>query len=131
MRESRGAAGTDLQPGSSSGAPAHAVGKRTAVEAIQLAGAPGAAAPADPAVVAAPALEAEADRPGELAAQGLSAGAGSTAAGVTGGGAIQRKTPTDPPGPAPEPPAGQVAQAHSFAVPPIPDLSMIPDAVNR
>src|SRR5262245_49936183 len=47
MRESRSAAGTDLQPGSSPGAPAHAVGKRTAVEAIQLARAPGAAGPAD------------------------------------------------------------------------------------
>lgn len=83
------------------------------------------------AVVADPGLEAEADRQGELAAQGLHAGAGSTAAGVTGAGAIQRKGPADPPGPAAEPPAGQVAQAHSFAVPAIPPLAPIPDPVNR
>jgi hypothetical protein len=84
------------------------------------------------AVVADPALEADADRQGELAAQGLPAGAGSSAAGIAGAGAaIQRKQPAEPSGPAPEPPAGQVAQAHSFAVPPIPDLAPIPDPVNR
>jgi hypothetical protein len=228
MRESRSAAGTDLHPGSSSSATAPAVGKRTAVEAIQFAPAPGAAAAADPAavasepaaggaplpaavrgkmehsfgadfsgvsvhqdgradamgaqayaqgehlhfgagrydpsshagqslighelshvvqqregrasvpqgkgaaVVADPSLEAEADRQGELAAHGLPAGAGSTAAGLAGpGAAIQRKGPTDPPGPAAEPPAGRVAQGHSFAVPVIPPLAPIPDAVNR
>src|SRR4051812_28192736 len=81
------------------------------------------------AVVADPGLEAEADHQGELAAHGLPAGAGSTAASVTGG-AIQRRGPTDPPAPA-EPPAGQTAQAHSFAVPAIPPLAPIPDAVNR
>lgn len=227
MRDARGAVGTDQQPGSSSGSHGPAVGKRTAVEAIQLAAAPGAAAAADPAAVAsAPAsggaplpdavrgkmersfgadfsgvqvhqdgragamgaqayaqgehvhfaggqydpsshsgqalighelahvvqqregrasvpqgkgaavvadagLEAEADRQGELAAQGLPAGAGSTAASATGGGAIQRKGPTDPPGPAAEPPAGKTAQGHSFAVPAVPPLAPILDPVNR
>src|SRR3954469_5664876 len=225
MREPRSAAGTDHQPGSSSSAAAPGVGKRTAVEAIQFAHAPGAAAAADPAAVASePAaggaplpdpvrgkmersfgadfsgvsvhqdgradamgaqayaqgehlhfgagrydpsshagqslighelshvvqqregrasvpqgkgaavvadrsLEAEADRQGELAAHGLPTGADSTAASVTGG-AIQRKGPTDPPAPA-EPPAGRTASAHSFAVPAIPPLAPIPDAVNR
>ena len=75
-------------------------------------------------VVADASLEAEADRHGELAAQGLSVGAGSTAsAGAAGAaGAVQLKG---------EPPAGQVAQGHTFAVPAITDLNTIPDAVNR
>jgi uncharacterized protein DUF4157 len=73
------------------------------------------------AVVADASLEAEADRHGELAAQGLPAGKGSTAS-VGAGGAVQLKG---------EPPAGQVAQAHTFAVPAITDLNTIPDAVNR
>lgn len=227
MRDARSAGGTDQQPGSLSGSHGPAVGKRTAVEAIQLARAPGAAAAADPAAVASePAsggaplpdavrgkmersfgadfsgvsvhqdgragamgaqayaqgehvhfaggqydpssqagqalighelahvvqqregrasvpqgkgaavvadagLEAEADRQGELAAQGLPAGAGSTAASVAGGAAIQRKGPTDPPGPAAEPPAGKVAQGHSFAVPAVPPLAPIHDPVHR
>jgi hypothetical protein len=50
MRDVRSGAGTDHAPGSSSGAHP-AVGKRTAVERVQLARAPG-AAPADPAAVA-------------------------------------------------------------------------------
>jgi hypothetical protein len=77
------------------------------------------------AVVADTSLEAEADHQGELAAQGLPATAGSSAAaGQAAGGAIQMKGP-------PEPPAGQVAAAHTFTVPTIPDLNRIPDAVNR
>ena len=229
MREHRGPAGSDLHPGSSSIAQPQGVGKRTAVETMQLARAPGAAVAADPAAVAAePAsggaplpepvrgkmersfggadfsgvsvhqdgradamgamayaqgehlhfgagryepsshagqalighelahvvqqregrasvpqgkgsavvadagLEAEADRHGELAAQGLPTGAGSTASGRAGAGAaIQRKGPADPAGPAPEPPAGQTAQGHTFAVPPVPPLAPIPDAVDR
>ncbi|HEX3765982.1 MAG TPA: DUF4157 domain-containing protein [Kofleriaceae bacterium] len=83
------------------------------------------------AVVADAGLEAEADRQGELAAQGLPAGAGSTAGAVGAGAAIQRKGPTDPPGPGTEPPAGRTAQTHTFAVPEIPPLAPIPDAVNR
>lgn len=72
------------------------------------------------AVVADASLEAEADHRGELAAQGLPAGGGSTAAAASTG-AIQKK----------DAPAGQVAQAHTFAVPAITDLNTIPDAVNR
>lgn len=88
------------------------------------------------AVVADASLEAEADRHGELAAQGLPVGAGTTAAaGAAPGGAVQLKL--DPAGgssdasPTGAPPAGQVAQAHAFAVPVITDLNTIPDAVNR
>jgi Domain of unknown function (DUF4157) len=73
------------------------------------------------AVVADASLEAEADRHGELAAQGLPAGNGSTAS-AGAGAAVQLKG---------EPPAGQVAQAHTFAVPAITDLNTIPDAVTR
>jgi hypothetical protein len=81
------------------------------------------------AIVADPALEAEADRHGELAAQGLPAGSGSTAS-AGGATVVQRKT--DPPAGAPaEPAAGVTAAAHTFAVPTIPDLNKIPDAVNR
>lgn len=78
------------------------------------------------AVVADAGLEAEADRHGELAAQGLPIGAGGAAATgeVAAGSAIQMKGP-------PEPPAGQVAQQHTFTVPTVPDLNRIPDAVNR
>jgi|GEM_PF-3585239 len=81
------------------------------------------------AILADPALEAEADRHGELAAQGLPAGNGSTAA-ASGATVVQRK---DPPagGATPEPPAGVTAAAHTFSVPSIPDLNKIPDAVNR
>jgi len=73
------------------------------------------------AVVADASLEAEADRQGDLAAQGLPAGGGSTASAAAPG-AVQMKG---------DPPAGQTAQAHSFAVPAITDLNTIPDAVNR
>lgn len=81
------------------------------------------------AVVADAGLEAEADRHGELAAQGLPIGS-SSAPSVSGGAAIQKKGPTDPPAPA-EPPAGKTAQAHTFTVPAITPLGPIPDAVNR
>lgn len=84
MRDVRSGAATDPSPGASPGAHA-AVGKRTAVQMVQL----------------------------------------SPVAG-----AVQRKGPTDPAAPA-EPPAGKTAQAHSFAVPAIPPLAPIPDAVHR
>ncbi|HEU4726741.1 MAG TPA: DUF4157 domain-containing protein [Kofleriaceae bacterium] len=75
------------------------------------------------AVVADAALEAEADRHGELAAQGLPiSGAGAATAGAAAGGAVQLKG---------DPPAGQVAIAHTFTVPTITDLNTIPDPVNR
>jgi Domain of unknown function (DUF4157) len=78
----------------------------------------------DGALLADAGLEAEADRHGDLAAQGLPTGAGSTAAaGAGGAGAMQLKGG--------EPPAGQVAQAHTFTVPAIADLNKIPDPVNR
>src|SRR5262245_9501950 len=93
MRESRSTAGTGHAPGASSAVSsagsAPAVGKRTAVEAIQSTGA------------------------------------------ARAGAAVQRKAPGDPPGPGRGPPAGKVAQSHSFAVPQIPPLAPIPDAVNR
>jgi len=72
------------------------------------------------AVVADRGLEAEADRHGELAAQGLPAGGGSTAAPGRST-AVQLK----------EPPAGAVAASHTFGVPTITDLNTIPDAVMR
>jgi Domain of unknown function (DUF4157) len=75
------------------------------------------------AVVADAGLEAEADRHGELAAQGLPVGNSNAApAGAAAGGAVQLKG---------DPPAGQVATSHTFAIPTITDLNTIPDAVNR
>ena len=88
----------------------------------------------DAAVVVDAGLEAEADREGERAADGLSArgpsSAGASAAGagapVQGKGIVQLR-PGDPN----DPPAGRVAASHSFAVPPVIPIAAIPDAVNR